>query len=188
MQPRVFPDTAALYPISVADLTFTLAANGVHDVVWSQDLLDEVARVLVEYKGLSAAAAAEFCDAIRREFPKGEISRDQYEDLVDAMTGPDPDDHAQSAAARAGGATVLLSADRNGFPRRDLGPTCDRKSPDRYYLAMLEDFPEAVFEALDAMSGKTTRPHRTVDDVIDALSRAGMTAFAKRAAAVYAPA
>lgn len=118
---RVFPDTNVLYPISVADLTLRLGDIGLHEVLWSEDLLTEVERVLVERKGLTSEQSAYFCECIREAFPEGEIVRADYADLIATRTGPDPDDHVHSAAAVAGGATVLLSSDASGFPKRDLG-------------------------------------------------------------------
>lgn len=118
---RVFPDADVLYPISVADLTLRLGDIELHQVLWSEDLLAEVERVLFERKGLTPENATYFCDCIREAFPHGEVAREDYRDLAESRTGPDPDDHAHSAAAIAGGATVLLTSDTKGFPKRDLG-------------------------------------------------------------------
>jgi hypothetical protein len=107
----VFVDTATLYPISLADLVLRLAELGMFELVWSEHLLAEVERVLVEYKGLPADRARYFCDCIRDAFPSGCVPPEQYLPLVGSRTGPDPDDHVHSAAAIAGGADVIQSAD-----------------------------------------------------------------------------
>lgn len=91
------------------------------ELVWSDHLLAEVERVLVEHKGLPVDPARYFCDCIRHAFPSGRVPPEQYMPLVDSRTGPDPDDHVHSAAAVAGGATVILSADRRGYPVREAG-------------------------------------------------------------------
>ena len=59
---RVYPDTATLYPISIADLVLRLAEIGIIELVWTDYLLDETTRVLVEDKHLSPAAATYFCE------------------------------------------------------------------------------------------------------------------------------
>jgi hypothetical protein len=56
---RVFVDTATLYPVSLADLVLRLAEFGMFDLVWSDHLLLEVERVLVEYKGLPVERAVD---------------------------------------------------------------------------------------------------------------------------------
>lgn len=75
----------------MADLTLRLGDLGLHEVLWSEDLLSEVERVLVTDKGLTAAQARYFGDCIRRSFPAGEIKRDVYEDLILTRSGrPSP--------------------------------------------------------------------------------------------------
>jgi hypothetical protein len=69
---RVFVDTATLYPISIADLVLRLAEIGIFELIWSDHLLDEIERVLVERKRLPRPAAAYFCACIRETFPAGE--------------------------------------------------------------------------------------------------------------------
>lgn len=173
---RVFPDTNVLYPISVADLTLRLGDIGLHKVLWSEDLLSEVERVLVTGKALTVAQARYFGDCIRRSFPAGEIKRDVYEDLILTRRGPDPDDHLHSAAAVAGGGTVLLTCDSRGFPKGDLAGV-RRSTPDRYFIEQLELHPAEVMTVLAEM-GSTRRVPRTIDATLAALTRAGLRRFA----------
>lgn len=172
---RVFPDTSVLYPISIADLILRLGDLHVHEVIWSGDLLDEVERVLIEEKGLAPEKAAYFCECVRTAFPEGQISKSSYVWLVESRTGPDPDDHVHSAAAVAGGATVLLTADNRGFPKRDLGPV-RRLGPDAYFLEQLEAFPEEVIGVLGEM-GAARREPQAIDETLRALSAAGVPRF-----------
>jgi predicted nucleic acid-binding protein len=137
---RVFPDTATLYPISVADLLLRTAELGIVELLRSEHLLSEVARVLTEYKGLPRTAAEYFCDCIRQTFPDGKIERSSYAHLLSTRSGPDPDDHEHSAAASATSATVLLTADRTGFPLRDTLPA-RRQHPDAYFVELLDRHP-----------------------------------------------
>jgi excisionase family DNA binding protein len=44
---KVFIDTNVLFPFSVMDLMLALTEDGIHDVMWSDDLLDEWERVIV---------------------------------------------------------------------------------------------------------------------------------------------
>lgn len=92
----MFVDTATLYPVSLADLVLRLAARGMFELLWSDHLLAEVERVLVEYKGLAAERAAYFCACIRQAFPEGWVAPEVYLPLVESRTEPDPDDHSGS--------------------------------------------------------------------------------------------
>ena len=173
---RVFPDTNVLYPISIADLTLRLADLHVHELIWSADLLDEVERVLIEDKGLSPASASYFCECIRTAFPEGEIAKVDYAGLIGSRSGPDPDDHVHSAAAVAGGATVLLTSDSRGFPNADLDGV-HRLDPDTYFLEQLKAFPDEVIGVLDDMAASRREP-QTIASTVAALEAAGMPRFA----------
>ena len=45
---RIFVDTNVLFPFSVMDLLLALSEDGVHTVVWTDALLDEWERVIVD--------------------------------------------------------------------------------------------------------------------------------------------
>lgn len=175
---RVYPDTATLYPISIADLILRLAEIGLIEMLWTDYLLDETTRVLVGDKHLSASAATYFCDCIRDTFPDGHIKRSAYEHLIATRTGPDPKDHEHSAAASAANVDVVLSADKTGFPRTDTRPAV-RRHPDSYLLGLLDDFDDIIIDTIEQM-GNSRRQRATVNDTLDALNKAGLVKFVRR--------
>ena len=173
---RVFVDTATLYPISLADLVLRLAELGMYDLLWSDHLLSEVERVLVEYKGLSVERSRYFCECIRTAFPTGRVAPQKYLPLVATRTGPDPDDHIHSAAAVAGKATVMLSADKAGYPTADISPA-RRRNPDAFLTDLLRRYPRDVVGVIDAMGGALRVP-LTQAEVLRRLAAAGIPGFA----------
>ena len=173
---RVFADTATLYPISLADLVLRLAEFGMYDLLWSDHLLIEVERVLVEHKGLTTERAHYFCECIRTAFPAGRIAPEEYLPLVATRTGPDPDDHVHSAAAVAGNATVVLSADKAGYPVADITPA-RRRNPDAFLCGLLRRYPQDVLGVIDAMRTALREP-LTRAQVLDRLAAGGVPAFA----------
>ena len=173
---RVFVDTATLYPISLADLVLRLAELGMYDLLWSDHLLREVERVLVEYKGLTTERARYFCECISNAFPDGRVAPQEYLPLVATRTGPDPDDHVHSAAAVAGKATVMLSADKAGYPAADISPA-RRRNPDAFLTDLLRRYPRDVVGVVDAMGGALRVP-LTRAEVLDRLAAAGIPGFA----------
>jgi excisionase family DNA binding protein len=72
---RVFVDTNVLFPFSVMDLMLALTEDGIHDVMWTDALLDEWERVIVESQRRPA---------------------DSYRSLVSEVDGLDPDDNVHS--------------------------------------------------------------------------------------------
>jgi hypothetical protein len=98
---RVLPDTNVLFPFSVMDLLLALSEEGVHEVVWTDALLDEWQDVIVREQRRSPDTAASITAAIRAFFSDSKVERAEYAHLVGEMPGPDPDDHKQMAAAVA---------------------------------------------------------------------------------------
>jgi hypothetical protein len=70
---RVFIDTNVLFPFSVMDLMPALSEDGVHDVMWTDDLLDKWERVIVRENRRSPDAAAAITAAIREFFSDTQI-------------------------------------------------------------------------------------------------------------------
>ena len=173
---RVFADTATLYPISLANLVLRLAELGMYDLLWSDHLLREVERVLVEYKGLTTERARYFCECISNAFPDGRVAPQEYLPLVATRTGPDPDDHVHSAAAVAGKATVMLSADKAGYPATDISPA-RRRNLDAFLTDLLRRYPHDVVGVIDAMAGALRVP-LTRAQILDRLAAGGIPGFA----------
>ncbi len=101
-QRRVLPDTNVCFPISLLDLVLRLDEAALHEVVWTEDLLDELARVWVEQGARTAEVAAKVCDDIRRAFVGQDVPRHEYEALIESMPGNDTDDHVHAAGRSAG--------------------------------------------------------------------------------------
>lgn len=85
------------------DLLLALTEDGVHEVLWTDDVLDEWERVIVREQRRTPETAASVVAAIREFFADCRIDRASYERLIDEMPGDDPDDRPHMAAAVAGG-------------------------------------------------------------------------------------
>ena len=105
---KVFPDTSVCFPISVLDLLLRCDERDLHRIVWSEDLLRELARFWVREGARSVVSWRAVTAAIRSTFPDQRIDRDVYAPLIDEMPGDDPDDHCHAAAAVAVAPAVLL--------------------------------------------------------------------------------
>lgn len=96
-----------------------------------------------------------------------------------SRTGPDSDDHVHSAAAVAGGATVILSADKRGYPPRDTA-AARRRHPDEYLTQFLKRYADDLIRVVDEM-GSFLRTPVSRSDVLRRLGEAGPTRFATAA-------
>lgn len=173
---RVFVDTSVLFPFSVMDLFLALTENGIHEVLWTDELLDEWERVIVLKHRRSAESAASITATIREWFADSRIDPTTYSG--DDMPGPDPDDHIHSAAAIAAGAAALITWDSAGFP---VGALAERGlrvvDPDRYLGELFEELADEVVATIVEIARGKTRPPMTPEDILDALERAGLSTF-----------
>ena len=176
---RVFIDTNVLFPFSVMDLMLALTEDGIHDVMWSDDLLDEWERVIVRERRRSPDAAAAITAMIRQFFADTRIPVESYRSLVAEVDGPDPDDNAHMAAAVAGQVESLVTWNGRDF---DCGFT--RKhgirvvAPGRYLCSLYEEFPGEVLATITRLAASKRRPPMTAVELVDALDRAGVNEFA----------
>jgi predicted nucleic acid-binding protein len=178
---RVFVDTSVLFPFSVMDLFLALSEDGVHQVLWTDELLEEWERVIVREQRRTPETARSVTAAIREFFADCRILPESYAHLVDQMTGNDPDDHVHMAAAVAAGVDTLVTANRADFPTgplRKLG--VEVMGPDAYLTELFEDLPSEVTGAVLRIAGERTRPPMTPSDLLAALRGAGLHVFPDR--------
>lgn len=176
--PRVFVDTSVLFPFSVMDLLLALTENSIHEVVWTDELLDEWEHVIVREHARSPASAASVTNAIREWFADSRIDPATYRDTIDSMPGGDPDDHVHSAAAVAAGVDALLTWDQRGFPVDDLAALGVRVvDPDTYLCELHAELPNEITQTVAELAATKTRPPMSPSDIADALERAGLRRF-----------
>ncbi|MHB1929829.1 MAG: PIN domain-containing protein [Acidimicrobiales bacterium] len=180
---RVLPDTNVCYPISLLDLLLRLDEASLHEVIWTEDLLGELARTWVEHGARSREAAERIVHDIRSAFVGQDVSRAEYEHLVASMPGPDPDDRVHSAAAVVRAPSTIITRNVRDFPARPLARRGVVVShPDNYLVDLLEAHPIEIVAVVAEMSADRTRPPMGPEDVLGALSRAGVPRFARRVA------
>lgn len=181
----MFPDTSVLFPMSVFDLLMRMAEIGIHDILWSEDLLAELARVWERERHSgrrvpSVGAADAAFAGVRATFPDGEVARSEYQDRIEQMPGADSDDRLHTAAAVAGGATHLLTNDDAGFPAADVarwGPVV--QTADEYLAAAVREFPDDLTAIIEAMVERRSEyePDLDVDILLDRWEEHGLTSL-----------
>jgi predicted nucleic acid-binding protein len=150
-------------------------------LVWSDELLAEAERALLERKDLPAAAARRWVGYLRDAFP------DERIDFADLPAGIDPsrftadrDDQHICALALAGRADLLLTFDR-GYLRAPLGEHGVRViDPDEYLRAAFDQESSALIRILRAQAS-VWGGGRPIEDLLDAIERAGAPKLAARA-------
>jgi predicted nucleic acid-binding protein len=177
--PRAVLDTDVIYSRVLHELIGRLAyQERLLTLIWSEELLNEAQRTLVTGKPVSQQVAERWVNYMRQAFPDQRIQIDQVPADVDltALT-TDPGDHHICALAVAGHADLLLTFDQ-GYLSEPLAEHGIRVlTPDAFLDSTLRDNPDAIMSAIqsqaDAWGGG-----RPIDELLDAIQRAGATMFA----------
>jgi predicted nucleic acid-binding protein len=113
-------DACVLIPMPLADTLLRLAAAPrLYLPKWTDQIMAEVSRNLVEQFNISEEKAAYRESEIRKHFPEAWV--DGYEDLIPAMTNQAKDRHVLAAAVRAR-AEIIVTYNRKDFPVESIAP------------------------------------------------------------------
>jgi hypothetical protein len=101
--------------------------------------------------------------------------------LVDRLELPDPGDRHVLAAAIAGGARTIVTANLRHFPSVSLRQhRVAAISPDRFLQDLCDADPDVVLASLRDQARRYRRPPMSMDDLLARLGRGGTPMFAKR--------
>jgi hypothetical protein len=171
---RVFVDANELFPFSTMDLVLALAEDLLIDFVWTDELLDEWERVIVDEGKRTPETARSVSKTVRRFFATTRIEPSVYGHQAANVPGRDPSDRVHTAACAFGGATVLLTRNRRDFPNDFLathGVTLS--SADDYLTSLLRRRPTAFLDVVRRLAAEKQRPTLSPCDLAARLDRAG---------------
>lgn len=142
--------------------------------MWSAEVIGELRRNLL--KRLPLEYVQRRIDAMERHFPEAAVRG--YESLIPVMTNHPGDRHVLAAAAH-GGAAVLVTFNLADFPDASVaGLDVEVRHPDVFLLDQLDLYPGLVLDELRAWSESSARPPLSPRELVFALERAGVPAFA----------
>jgi predicted nucleic acid-binding protein len=159
---RVLLDACVLLPYQLADLLLRLADADLFEPIWSEEILAEVERNLVEKFSVTPEKASRRIGHMRAAFPTALV--EGYETLVPAMSNHPKDRHVAAAAVR-GGAALVVTANLKDFPAESLSEfDIEVVHPDDFLLDQLDLFSEITMATLVAQRVSYTRPPFTMTE------------------------
>ncbi|MGE3621616.1 MAG: PIN domain-containing protein [Acidimicrobiia bacterium] len=177
----MYIDTSELYPFTIMDVLLTMSEELLFTWVWTDELLDEWERVIVEGGVRTRHSARSVTDAARAGFASSRIDPALYREKITEDLSPDPDDRVHVAACIEGGATVLLTRNTKDFPEDSLARAGVRVlTADAYLVELLRRRPRACHDAFVATAAARGRPPVTPCELADRIDRAGAPKFAAR--------
>lgn len=168
-------DTCVLYPAHLRDTLLRLAERGLYRALWSDDIIDELRRNLVE-ASIDAGSVDRLTREMARAFPDAAVT--SYRSLIDGLTCDPKDRHVLAAAVRAG-AGAIVTHNNDDFPPDSVEPyEIEVIHPDTFLLDLLDLAPGAVIDELRVQARANRREPKTLPTLLDALAKAGVAGFA----------
>jgi predicted nucleic acid-binding protein len=180
-------DTCVLVPSRARDVLLEIASTGAYRPLWSTQILaelDRTLRFLLAKRGAPSEEADAYLTRLFRQmritFPDALVT--EWEELVPTIHLPDPDDRHVVAAARAGGADVIVTDNLADFPPAALPTSVIRQSLDDFLLDILDLHPSQVVTAVCTIAERTGKfgPRMTASEIAAYLSTHGAPLFGER--------
>lgn len=185
MPPKAVLDTNVVFSRVLHELLGRAAdTGGLLKLIWSDELVRETTRVLIEEKELHRDRAEVWAGLMANAFPAGRVDISQIPSDLDlsALTSDEDDQHI-CALAVAGGADYLLTFDKS-FDVEALGALgIDVVEPDVFLCKAIDEEPELFREIL--IEQAAAWGGRTVAELIDAIERVRAPAFAAKARKLF---
>ena len=174
-------DACVLHPLAMADALMSLASAGLFAAKWTQKIESEwiasIERRRPDLKGRLGYRR----DQMREAVPDWEVDERAWQALAQGLTLPDPDDVHVLAAALAGRADCIVTANTRDFPLETVAPLgIDIIDPDQFIVAQWEMDQLTAITAFKRMRARWKKPQATAEDFAAALERGGMPATAQR--------
>jgi predicted nucleic acid-binding protein len=160
-------DASVLVPAAPRDTLLRLAFSGVFEARWSDLILEEVRRTLVNDRFTDAGRATRLIATMTSRFPDARV--DNFDHLIEEMTNHPGDRHVLAVAV-ATGASVIVTDNLRHFRVNDLAPhAIEAQSVDQFLNDRLDDRREKVIELLHLQASMLHRPPMSVQDVLERL-------------------
>lgn len=174
-------DACVLHSMAMADALMSLATAGLYAAKWTRKIeLEWIASI--EERRPDLVGRLEYRrDQMREAVPDWEVEERAWQSVAGGLTLPDSGDVHVLAAALAGHADCIVTANLRDFPAQVVHPLgIEVLHPDQFIVAQWDLDPLAAVAAFKRMRARWRKPNATADDFAAAMERAGLPATAQR--------
>ena len=137
-----------LFPVPVCDSLMSVAATGLYAPKWTRRIEDEWTRSLEQKRGRPPGSYTVRRDAMRDAAPDWEVPKQAWSRIATCLQLPDPNDVHVLAAAIAGHADCIVTANLKDFPEDALAPFGIQViHPDEFLIVQMDLDPLTVLAA-----------------------------------------
>lgn len=179
-------DACVLYPAPLRDLLVRTANTGIVRARWTEEILDECFRSILEARpdlkpDALKRTRALMCQAVPDCLVSG------YEDIVDSIQLPDPDDRHVVAAAIRCGAQAIITFNLDDFPKTSLATyNIEPAHPDDFIYDNIDLAPATMAQVITEQSASLKNPPRTIAELLDTLRDLGLVQSVARLREMFA--
>jgi hypothetical protein len=173
---KVLVDACVLFPTILRDIVLDCAKAGLFEPLWSEPILEEWHRAAIK-NGVGAQGAIEIA-LVRADWRAACVDVSKTD--ARALVLPDENDRHVLAAAIAGGADELLTANSTDFPTRILaGFGVVRRHPDEFLLEVAHSAPKVIAAAISRAHAAAERVGGVTVNRKKMLQKSGLPRLAK---------
>lgn len=174
-------DACVLFPLAVTDALMSLATAGLFAAKWTQQIEREWVAALEEQRPDLKGKLETRRDSMREAIPDWEVAEAACAPLIASLVLPDPNDRHVLAAAIAGHADCIVTANLRDFPSEIVSVHgIEVVDPDRFIINQWDLDPIVAMTAFKRMRARRKKPEATPEDFAQALERGGLPATSQR--------
>lgn len=174
-------DACVLFPPAVADALMSLHAEGLYSAKWSDRIDCEWMSAAVRTYPQLQGKLDKRRDTMRAAVPDWEVTEASYSSLLPDLDLSDKNDIHVLAAAIAGHADCIVTANLKHFPDHILsGHGLEAIHPDDFIVYQLDLESLAALRAFKKMRTRKTKPPLDAEAFIGVLERNGLVTTAQR--------
>jgi len=170
-----FYDADVLYGSQLRNLMMHLAMTGLFRARWSNGVHEEWMTRLLRNRPDLTREKLERTRMLMDKHAEGALVTG-YEDLIQGLRLPDPDDRHVLAAAIRGRVDVIVTRNTRHFPDDGLKPFgIVAQHPDEFVVHLLDLAPGLVIEAARRHRESLRSPAKTIEEYLEMIEKEGLT-------------
>lgn len=171
-----FLDASVLYPAPLRDLLLELAVSDLYRAKWSNAVHDEWINALLRTRDdLHRERLVRTRDLMNMHVRDALVT--DFENLIDVLELPDPDDRHVLAAAIKGRADLIVTSNLRDFPQAATAPwDIEAQHPDEFLTHQFHVSQPAFLKAVKTVRLRLKNPPKSADEYLDTLRAQGLLA------------
>lgn len=162
-------DASVVFPAAIRDTLLRAAADGLYHLYWSDEILEEVRRNLVNSGRVAEGQGQRLIMAMKQAFPEALVMG--YEHRIDEMTN-DPKDRHVLAVAVVTQARIIVTDNLRDFPQGALAPfRIEAQSADVFLTHLFERAPARIVQIILNQTNALRFPPKTYREVLQSIAK-----------------